>query len=105
MILNHNHSREIGKVHQRSQISGNKINCLTRNKFVDRSASTTSQPGDVDDEEAISSNNLLQKLNTLAEQRTSSVEEKRKSFQKRPRDDWRTRTQPVTLEELEEAGK
>jgi hypothetical protein len=44
-------------------------------------------------------------LNTLAEQRTTSVEEKRSSFQKRPRDDWRTRTQPVTIEELEEAEK
>ena len=61
---------------------------------------------DQDEVPSLTSNRLLQKLNNLAEQKaSSSVEEKRRGFQKRPRDDWRTRTQPVTLEELEEAGK
>ncbi|XP_076089117.1 uncharacterized protein LOC143059490 isoform X5 [Mytilus galloprovincialis] len=69
-----------------------------------RSSSSTSQSFDQDESSTLTGNNLLQKLNTLAEQRSSSVQDKRKSFQKRPRDDWRTRTQPVTIEELEEAG-
>ncbi|XP_063412509.1 uncharacterized protein LOC134695228 [Mytilus trossulus] len=69
-----------------------------------RSSSSTSQSFDQDEASTLTGNNLLQKLNTLAEQRLSSVQDKRKSFQKRPRDDWRTRTQPVTIEELEEAG-
>ncbi|XP_052080646.1 uncharacterized protein LOC127718635 [Mytilus californianus] len=69
-----------------------------------RSSSSTSQSFDQDEASSLTGNNLLQKLNTLAEQRSTSVQDKRKSFQKRPRDDWRTRTQPVTIEELEEAG-
>ncbi|XP_061169748.1 uncharacterized protein LOC133179062 isoform X3 [Saccostrea echinata] len=48
---------------------------------------------------------LIQKLSNLAElgHKVGSLEEKRKAFQKRKREDWRTRTQPVTLEEIQEA--
>lgn len=48
---------------------------------------------------------LIQKLSNLAERghKVGSLTEKRQKFQQRKRDDWRTRTQPVTLEEIQAA--
>lgn len=48
---------------------------------------------------------LIQKLSNLAERghKVGSLVEKRQKFQQRKRDDWRTRTQPVTLEEIQAA--
>ncbi|XP_078327129.1 uncharacterized protein LOC111123958 isoform X12 [Crassostrea virginica] len=48
---------------------------------------------------------LIQKLSSLAERghKVGNLADKRQKFQKRKREDWRTRTQPVTLEEIQEA--
>lgn len=45
---------------------------------------------------------LMERLNTLAAN-SAQFQERREKFQKRHREDWRTRTQPVTLDEIQEA--
>lgn len=54
----------------------------------------------------------MEKLNVLAEQTdvldlaaNKPVSERRQQFQRRNRDDWRTRTQPITIEEIHAADK
>ncbi|KAJ8320369.1 hypothetical protein KUTeg_001956, partial [Tegillarca granosa] len=51
----------------------------------------------------VSGEQLIEKLTHLVDKKGDSLEDRRKQFQKRNRDDWRTRTQPVTLEEIQEA--
>ncbi|KAK3605398.1 hypothetical protein CHS0354_036306 [Potamilus streckersoni] len=51
---------------------------------------------------AMVSDQLVQKLTNLKE-KGSAVSKRREAFQKRKHDDWRTRTQPVTQEEITEA--
>ncbi|KAL3854898.1 hypothetical protein ACJMK2_014134 [Sinanodonta woodiana] len=51
---------------------------------------------------AMVSDQLVQKLTNLKE-KGSAVTKRREAFQKRKHDDWRTRTQPVTQEEFNEA--
>ncbi|XP_046380954.2 supervillin-like isoform X3 [Haliotis rufescens] len=58
----------------------------------------------------VSGEQLMEKLNVLAEQTdvldlaaNKPVSERRQQFQRRNRDDWRTRTQPITIEEIHAA--
>ncbi|XP_046380955.2 supervillin-like isoform X4 [Haliotis rufescens] len=60
----------------------------------------------------VSGEQLMEKLNVLAEQTdvldlaaNKPVSERRQQFQRRNRDDWRTRTQPITIEEIHAADK
>ncbi|KAK7501553.1 hypothetical protein BaRGS_00007357, partial [Batillaria attramentaria] len=52
--------------------------------------------------EELSGPQLMEKLSSLAA-KSADFQERRHKFQKRQREDWRTRTQPVTLEEIQEA--
>ncbi|XP_021351835.1 uncharacterized protein LOC110449351 isoform X3 [Mizuhopecten yessoensis] len=54
------------------------------------------------DQPSVSGELLMEKLSSLAD-KGKSVTSKRKQFQDSKRDDWRRRTQPVTLEEIQEA--
>lgn len=52
--------------------------------------------------EELSGPQLMEKLTSLAA-KSADFQERRHKFQKRGKEDWRTRTQPVTLEEIQEA--
>ena len=54
--------------------------------------------------EEMSGQQLMERLHTLAA-KSAEFEERRHKFQKRQREDWRTRTQPVTLEEIQQADR
>lgn len=54
--------------------------------------------------EEMSGLQLMERLHTLAA-KSAEFEERRHKFQKRQREDWRTRTQPVTLEEIHQADR
>ncbi|XP_076444912.1 uncharacterized protein LOC143282905 isoform X2 [Babylonia areolata] len=54
------------------------------------------------EEEQATGAELMERLNTLAAN-NAQFQERRQKFQKRHREDWRTRTQPVTMEEIQQA--
>ncbi|XP_033727896.1 serine/arginine repetitive matrix protein 2-like isoform X2 [Pecten maximus] len=54
------------------------------------------------DQPSVSGELLMERLSSLAD-KGKSVTSKRKQFQESKREDWRRRTQPVTLEEIQEA--
>ena len=54
--------------------------------------------------EEMSGLQLMERLHTLAA-KSADFQERRQQFQKRQREDWRTRTQPVTLEEIQQADR
>jgi hypothetical protein len=57
-----------------------------------------------DDVGGMSGKQLMERLNSLAA-KNAAFEERRHRYQKRSREDWRTRTQPVTLEEIQQADR
>ena len=61
-------------------------------------------PGSSATKEEMSGLQLMERLHTLAA-KSAEFEERRHKFQKRQREDWRTRTQPVTLEEIHQADR
>eukprot|EP00105_Crassostrea_gigas_P036050 XP_019920198.1 PREDICTED: uncharacterized protein LOC105321680 isoform X13 [Crassostrea gigas] len=75
--------------------------------FKGRTGSLTphAQSTDEPSSASVCGEQLIQKLSNLAERghKVGSLVEKRQKFQQRKRDDWRTRTQPVTLEEIQAA--
>ncbi|XP_033727899.1 supervillin-like isoform X5 [Pecten maximus] len=56
------------------------------------------------DQPSVSGELLMERLSSLAD-KGKSVTSKRKQFQESKREDWRRRTQPVTLEEIQEADR
>lgn len=53
---------------------------------------------------SLSGEQLMQKLSNLAD-KGKVVHQQKEQFQRRNRDDWRTRTQPITEEEIHEADR
>ncbi|XP_070186680.1 supervillin-like isoform X3 [Littorina saxatilis] len=68
----------------------------------EETTTTTTISGTTTTQDEVSSTQLIARLNSLWT-KSKDFEDRRHKFQKRQRDDWRTRTQPVTLEEIQQA--